>query len=130
MVKHMLIVGLCSILALEAFFPDVDLSDLSRVPELLAHYQQHKQSSPDITFLAFLRLHYSDTSDSATASAEHEKLPFSKRHHHLNILLIADEPAFIRIQTTDLLFLKSESVYRHIIRSNSKSSPVWQPPRA
>jgi hypothetical protein len=130
MVKNMLIVGLCSILALEAFFPNVDLADLSRIPDLLTHYQQHRKASHDLTFLEFLHMHYSDPGHLSSASAEHEKLPFSKRHHHGMTLLIAHEPAFIRFQTIRFIFLKSEYVYRHIIHTSSTASPVWQPPRA
>jgi hypothetical protein len=130
MIKHLLIVGLCSIFALEAIFPNADLADLAHVPDLLIHYNEHRKTSPDVTFSEFLRLHYDDPGHLASASPDHEKLPFSKRQHHRSFIQIAQEPAFIRIQTTDFVLLKTEGVFDQIAVTNSITSPIWQPPRA
>ena len=130
MIKHWLIIGLCSILTLEALFPNVDLSDLSHVPDLLAHYQEHRKLSPDVTVSEFLRLHYSDPGHLATSPADHQKLPFSKRQHHRVNVMIAHDPAFIRIQNTGFVLLKKEGVFHQVTHTNRVSLTIWQPPRA
>lgn len=130
MVRHWLVIGLCSILALEAFFPNVDLSDLSHVPDLLGHYEVHRKTSPDVTFSEFLRLHYSDPGHLASSPIDHQKLPFSKRQHYRVTVFISHEPGFIGIQKTDFILLKIESVFRQITHTTSIASTVWQPPRA
>jgi hypothetical protein len=130
MVKHWLVVGLCSILALEALFPSVDLSDLSHVPDLLAHYQHHRTTSPNVTFSEFLRLHYSDPGHMASSLVDHQKLPFSKRQHHRVTVLIAHDPAFISVQNTDFVLLKTAVGFHEVVHTKSITTTVWQPPRA
>lgn len=129
MVKRWLIIGLCSILAFEAFFPDVDLSDCSHLPDLLAHYYEHRKTSPDITFLAFLRLHYGNPDHLASSTDAHQRLPFSKRQHHQNILVIFDDMAFLGLRNVGFVLLKAESMLRQLF-TNSIVSVIWQPPRA
>lgn len=130
MIKHLLIIGLCSILALEALFPNADLADLSHIPDLLIHYKEHQKTSPDVTFSEFLRLHYSDAGHLASAPADHTKLPFSKRHHYRSFIQIAQDLALIRIQSTDFVLLETQGGFDQIADTNSIESPIWQPPRA
>lgn len=54
--------------------------DLVRLPLLLMHFQEHQQELPDLTFSAFLVLHYDDTEHEQQDQEDHEDLPF--HHHH------------------------------------------------
>ena len=130
MIKHLLIIGLCSILALEALLPDVDLADLSHLPELLSHYQKHKSESPGVTFLEFLRLHYDDPGHLASSPSDHQDLPFSKRHHHRGSIQIVHDPTIIPTQITPFVLIEIKGVFDTIIHPNKVASPIWQPPRA
>jgi hypothetical protein len=130
MIKRLLIIGLCSLLALEALLPNVDLADLSYLPELLSHYQRHKSQSPDITFSEFLSLHYDDPAHLATSPTDHQHLPFSKRQHHRGSFQIAQEPFAIHTQITYFVLTESKGVFDMIIPTSKVASPIWQPPRA
>lgn len=128
MVKRWLIIGLCSILAFEAFFPDVDLSEFSHLPDLMAHYYEHQKTAPDISFLAFLRLHYGNPDHLASYPDGHQRLPFSKRQHHRDILLIAADMAFLPLRNVGFVLVNAESILQQFF-TNSIVSVIWQPPR-
>lgn len=130
MVKHLLIIGLCSTLALEALFPDVDLADVSHVPQLLAHFQKHRSQSPDISFVEFLSLHYNDPGHLSSTTSDHHNLPFSKKYHHRFSVQIAQETMLVYNQSTPFVLIKIESVFDPVVHSSTSTSSVWQPPRA
>ena len=130
MIRKMLVIGLCSILALEAFLPDVNLADVSHLPDLLSHFQRHREETPDITFGEFLLLHYDNPVHLAASPADHQDLPFSKRLHYRLPLQIAQEPEQIATQTPFIVLDKSEGKTDCTLHTNNVASQVWQPPRA
>lgn len=58
MMKRLAVILLASVLVLETAFPQVDLAELSSLPEVWTHFKRHRLESPRITFLDFLSLHY------------------------------------------------------------------------
>ena len=58
--------------------------DWVHVPELVKHFQEHATGSPDMGFLQFLALHYSDTEHRAS-DRSHDQLPFQHSHHGAGI---------------------------------------------
>ncbi len=129
MVKNAMIIALCSLLTLEAFFPDVNLADLSDLPELVDHFNEHRKTSPQIGFAEFLTLHYCDSNHLASTPADHQKLPFSKRQFQRAFLQIFQEPIVINPESDYAVVTNMEGVYRSAFRPRQISSQVWQPPR-
>jgi hypothetical protein len=129
MIKNAMIIGLCSILTLEALFPDVNLADLSNLSELADHFNEHRITSPEIGFAEFLALHYCDSNHLASTPADHQKLPFSKRQLHRVFLQIFQEPVVINPHSGCAVVKKTEDVYRDTFLAREISSQVWQPPR-
>lgn len=54
--------------------------DWMHVPDLITHYQEHKQEDPSIAFLDFLAMHYEQAGHVDT-DGTHEQLPFQHHHH-------------------------------------------------
>lgn len=73
-----------------SLFPGYDPEELYKVPELLAHYQQHKQSS-DLGFLDFLAQHYLPGAKHE-GKHDHSKLPMFEHNHFHAVFFIITLP--------------------------------------
>jgi hypothetical protein len=62
------------------FSGNTEMSQLFSLPQLISHYFQHSRQNPDLSFFAFLNMHYGG--DDGTTADDHEdnKLPY---HNHL-----------------------------------------------
>ncbi len=68
---------------LGSFFPQMDIEEVYKIPQVFYHYQSEH---PEISFLAFLQKHYGfENSDNQQHEdehgQEHEKLPLKSDHH-------------------------------------------------
>lgn len=63
---------------LGSFLPSMECwEELSRLPQLMAHFEKHKQESKgQISFWTFMQMHY------ATASQHAQNAPDSEKHQH------------------------------------------------
>jgi hypothetical protein len=124
------VVVILSIFTVESMLPEVDLTELSRLPELWSHFQKHQIESPGISFIEFLNLHYDDPQHFETAPVDHQKLPFSKNHRHrIPSFQIAQDPVIISFQTVFCYLRKLERVHYPVIYPNTVASSIWQPPK-
>jgi hypothetical protein len=130
MFRNAVVIGLCWILALEAFFPGVNLADASHLPDLLNHYQKHKLQSPEITFTEFLSLHYEDSNHLASSPSDHKDLPFSKRLHNTVTSVISQLMIVSIPESTYIIVVKSADSHNRGSQPIGIASSVWQPPRA
>jgi hypothetical protein len=108
-----------------------ELHQLLKLPVLFSHFQEHKQRDSSITFLSFLKTHYSDSKNvNSTEKGKHEQLPFKSdtdiaahniSFYHpvasfqLPIIFHAFEPRKHPIHNIDYLA--------------SSLSSIWQPPK-
>jgi len=53
-----------------------ELHELFRLPLLLEHYGQHRSNDPDISFLDFLKIHYSGNHPNDNDDSDDNELPF------------------------------------------------------
>lgn len=81
---------------LGSFLPSMECwEELSRLPQLMAHFEKHKQESNGrITFCTFMQMHYATASQHAqnapdSEKNQHETLP-SLSGHSLHSYVIAD----------------------------------------
>ena len=130
MIKSFLYVVLVTTLTVETLFPGMEVNELSKLPALLEHFHQHQKTTPGISFIAFLELHYGNPAHHEQDHQTHHKLPFSDHHsagfqaHHLLFTMPDCTTSFnIACQTIKKSFLY-KSPAEHAIYSS-----IWQPPR-
>src|ERR1700709_488282 len=75
----------------------IDLHDLAKVPYMISHFQQHRNTSVQFSFKDFLNLHYgSESNHDAEGHKQDSRLPFKNhdcQNTHLVTLLVAFHPA-------------------------------------
>lgn len=130
MTQRLAVILLSFILALETTFPQVDLAELSSLPEVWAHFEKHRLESPGITFVDFLNLHYGDSDHLNRATHDHHKLPFSKGMHRHTIAMpiVYDVVRVYPSKFCNVLMVISEVIYNGVAVPSVALS-IWQPPK-
>lgn len=59
-----------------ACLPSVAWSELAKLPELVRHYAEHLEESPDTSLATFWAQHYGEQSKEHQSQEDHSKLPF------------------------------------------------------
>ena len=115
----------------EAMLPGMDVHELTKLPDLLEHYHEHKKNNPEITVVAFLKLHYEDVRHHEQDHQNHHKLPLSNHHHQHNcnlhhvLFTIPDVTVSLAVEP---LQRENKVVYKTPTELNFYGS-IWQPPR-
>jgi len=55
--------------------PQTDFEELAKIPDLVAHFQEHKDKDNNLSFLTFIQKHYSSNHKN---EEDHSKLPLLK----------------------------------------------------
>ena len=130
MAKSAIIAFLAVTFLVESLFPHAEVAEFIKVPELLKHFENHKQEDPSISFLEFLHLHYGDSQHAHRDQQHHQKLPFSKsHHHHVNLVQVIQAPEEIKSSIDFTLLRKIEVVFYSESKVSTPSTGVWQPPK-
>ena len=92
------------LLFLGSLFPHTDVEEVYKIPQLFAHYQQHKEAaSTDFSFWDFLLMHYSPSSEHAKTPHQGVKIPMYN-HILLGLVFIVTFPViFSLLQVVRLL---------------------------
>jgi len=111
-------------LTLGSFMPQNDMEELAKIPNLYAHFQEHKeQQGNHLTFLDFITEHYS------TKNCEdkgHKQLPFFE-HQIPGLIFLIPHFSLELIQSFE--FLQKSYLPECQSDINKISISVWQPPR-
>lgn len=130
MARRLVIILLSFVFIVETMSPSANLAELSHASDIWIHFKEHSQEYPDITLFEFLSLHYLDSDHIKTKSQAHQKLPFTKRIHHVSASLQV-VPEVTRVNTTPLRALVM--TIADVIYSGSctpaVATTVWQPPK-
>ena len=117
------------IIFLKALLPAMDTAELAKLPLLLAHYKEHRVRDPNITFSAFLALHYADSEHHKEDHSTHSELPFGQ-HHHLNITIpVWHAPALPDFPEPPQPLKIVHGAVQISGELKAHASSVWQPPR-
>ncbi len=73
MIFRQLIVGILASLFL---FSATELHQLSRIPELISHFNQHSRKDSSMSFRDFLQLHYTTSHPDDKDEQDDQELPF------------------------------------------------------
>lgn len=108
----------------------IDLHDLSKVPYMISHFQQHKNNAESFSFVDFFDLHYGASAEQHDKQEheQHKGLPF-KTHDcttsHISMILTDFEP---NIESSFGLTISYNNFYESAYSSDFCQS-IWQPPK-
>jgi hypothetical protein len=125
-----LVFVIVSIFTMESLFPNVDLAELSHLPDLWSHFEKHRLESTDISLLEFLNLHYNDPQHSSATPMDHQNLPFSKnRNHRTPPLQIVIDVVKVTPHIVYTCLREIQGVNYFLSYPNKVASAIWQPPK-
>ncbi|MBX2899007.1 MAG: hypothetical protein KF775_05140 [Cyclobacteriaceae bacterium] len=108
----------------------MDLHDLSKIPYMISHFQQHKNKAAAFSITDFFDLHYGAQAEQHDQQEheQHQGLPF-KTHDctfaHMGMMLPCFEP---RIESSFSLTMGYNNFYESTYSSHIGHA-IWQPPR-
>lgn len=116
------------ILLLGAVFLNNNFSEFKKIPELVAHYEEHqKMDVRGISFFEFMRLHYFDLKHEQSDPAHHQKLPMqdniSKCKVDQSFFSFVFSPVTVQLNT-DFSFL----AFYPVMNCSTHSGSVFHPP--
>lgn len=120
-----------TILFLAAYLSSsTQLIEVLKLPLLIEHYFEHKAENQNITFIQFIKLHYSENQHYEQHHKE-KQLPF-KAISQANFNAIAiHKTNFIETVSSNRI---SNPILKHTVHYSSKyisyyKATIWQPPR-
>ena len=108
----------------------IDLHDLSKLPYMIKHYQQHKNKAKAFSATDFFDLHYGQKAEQHDKQEheQHKGLPF-KSHDctalHANVVFQKFQPSLI---STAGFIISYSNFYQSTFFSSYIQS-IWQPPK-
>ncbi len=110
--------------------PAMDSSELAKLPALLEHFQEHKSENQDLSFFAFVKLHYANSQHHQQDHQEHHELPFSSHHQHNcsvhQVIYTVPNLAFVLHHEPAT---QENQVEYQTPSDLVLSTSIWQPPR-
>lgn len=105
-----------------------ELHEFFRLPLLVQHYSKHRSENHSLSFIDFLKLHYSNNHPDDNDDHDDTELPFKSQRN-----IIAAEPIIFLFteQNEDPIFFPIERSYQSFKESKliKISFPVFHPPR-
>lgn len=121
-----------TILFLTAYlFATTELSQLFKLPALIAHFVEHKQENKDLSIWQFLCIHYAHGNVKDADYEKDMKLPF-KTHDNCSaqISCISTPPTLsYTIKPIYIEIVSNKFIPQDLEFSSFRLSNIWQPPR-
>ncbi|GAB3821070.1 hypothetical protein [Pontibacter rugosus] len=113
---------------LGSLLPHSDLHELSKIPVLLQHFQQHQQNTDgQLNFVDFLKMHYASAAEKQSAD-EHNSLPFKQMgnsaYDYFVSTPVVQHPAYFKVQKP-----LEQPPFLSVAPSNLFDGSIWQPPQ-
>lgn len=107
-----------------------DLHELPKLPNLFDHYQEHQQTGGELSFFAFVDLHYGSKArqHEQEHNGRHESLPFKSHNctlHKTTCLIPTFQPPVMAQETGVVTY----SNRYQSTTSTQFAATIWQPPR-
>lgn len=111
-------------------FANVELHELFKLPGLWNHYQEHlKIAATELSFQAFLNMHYNEENPAEHPGHHHEKLPFKDESgcaHGISLAFLHGEE---EIMLNSPLMKQPLHAKIPAFYPLSASKGIWQPPK-
>ena len=129
-VKKIVVISLLSIYALSA----TELHQLLKLPALIEHYFEHTAEDKDLSFWAFLHIHYAHGIVVDDDYEKDMKLPFKSTNDCAAISVSTPPPSSpytpipqpVVVAESKKVFIKSKDLFL----KSSYLSCIWQPPKS
>lgn len=109
-----------------------ELYQLLKIPVLIEHFSEHQTLKNNLSFLNFLKIHYSEKNDHDGDAEKDRKLPFKSHSFCSNyagfVFLISDQNIIFSVSTF-FETRKSISNFYYFLVSSSHLQTIWQPPQ-
>ena len=108
-----------------------ELNQLVKLPLLVEHFIEHKEKDGNLSLIAFLNMHYSQTDVQDNDHDKDMQLPFKSHDGCINSITIAFIPNNFEGLSTKPTFTetRSFSVYHEEFLQSTFLSSIWQPPK-
>ncbi|MEJ8802106.1 hypothetical protein [Pontibacter sp. H249] len=111
-----------------SLLPNSDLHELTKIPALLQHYQEHqKNANKTLNFIDFLKMHYACAAEQQSTD-EHESLPFKQMGNSAYDYFVntpaVQHPEYFNEQTQ-----LEQAHYLYAAPSDLFDGSIWQPPQ-
>lgn len=110
-------------------FSNTEFHELFKLPVLIGHYIEHKENDKDVSFVDFIKLHYSHSSKQSASEHEHDRLPFKTDTCSQTTLTEIKFDSDFSLQHIYPFEKKMLSAYKNILYHLNTASGIWQPPR-
>lgn len=112
-------------------FSTTEAVELLKLPVVFQHYHEHKMLDKDMTFWAFLDMHYMHGSPHDADYNRDMQLPFKTPVHPTVVAANYVVPVPISVVVPKVFFIlkKQHLIYNTSGYSFKYHSTVWQPPR-
>lgn len=129
----------CGILLLSAYViavlvPPAFKQEVGKLDHLLRHYQEHRAETPDMSLIAFLKMHYGEQFAAHSAEHNHNNLPGKTSQDHTHALACGcsvfelanhlDWSLILPAPQRHTLFTQEQNLL-----SALHASGIWQPPK-
>ncbi|MCI3936313.1 hypothetical protein MQX03_03830 [Chryseobacterium aahli] len=107
-----------------------ELNQLLKFPTLVEHYSEHKKLNPEMSLLAFFKIHYDHPVKDADYKTD-RKLPFIL-HSTLSLVFTLNSDFSFEILGSDYKYFKVHNIPAFDVDFYIKGylHSIWQPPRA
>jgi hypothetical protein len=130
--KQFTAISLLFIFSLTTLVPSTMWGDIGKIANLIEHYKEHKKADVNISFWAFLDLHYGSDFQKHQTAHDHSKLPLKSAHHAANSLILLSDiyQSTLNIASKSVVPEKKQSLPSFNQSFISRSlTDIWQPPR-
>ena len=109
-------------------FSNTEVHELTKLPSMFMHYQEHLEHDQSIGFAKFIHIHYN--TDHSHQDRDSEQMPFQDHHSAFTVIApIKDIQAHsIKIQMSIPRIIKIHPGNEDFT-SSSFIQQIWQPPR-
>jgi hypothetical protein len=119
---------------LTTFVPSTVWQALGQLAALKTHFDEHKKENPNLTFYAFLTLHYGSDFKKHQSEHDHSKLPLKHSTPSVALGIVSLEPTefyCLNPNFQPIIVEKHPSnFYFNQIIAMQDLTTIWQPPRA
>ena len=116
------------ILSVSFLNSSTELHEFFRLPFLVKHYSKHRSEDHSLSFIDFLKIHYSNNHPDDDDDDDDTELPFKSQGN----IVAADPITFLFIEHgEDFIFFSIERSYKSLTEGKliKKSFSIFHPPR-
>lgn len=104
---------------------NTSIGQLLKVPNLIEHYNDHKNELTSTSFIDFIDLHYSKNAEN---NHDHQDLPFKTLDNSTSVLFVFSIITYQIQIVKPLISIKKKFFYNKSFKSNLITS-IWLPPK-